>query len=519
MSFARSRGAPLQEQIGRYRFTHLALQQSLAACHLCATHDPAGMAAFLAEADRLATDWWREVAFLMAGYFVAPTNADRDDARLRDFLRALADQGQNLDRSPGARFACAEVAALAASDFLPAGDPARAAVAERVAAMMEDRATMDVTPPRARAGLGDVLAHLGDSRRHVLDVDAMRFCVVPPGPFCMGSDDADPEALDSEKGNPPQVEVPYAYAIGQHPVTNAQYAAFVRDPSYKDPRWWQVAIQAGVWRDGRFTRRVAVQKFGEAVHTPEAWWALVEQGAFEEGFQEADRPWNFDAFAEEAPNRPVIGLTWYEALAFCAWLEARWQAAGWLRAGQRVRLPNEPEWEKAARGGLMIPASPVVAGVPELCALRALPLVPNDRPTRRYPWGDDFDAMWANTFEAGIGRPCAVGCFPGGASPYGCHDLAGNVYEWTRSLYGPATGGFPHRIALQFPYPYDAMDGAREAEAAGTSITRVLRGGSYFWYLRYARCARRGWDRPDLGNGDGGLRVVLSPLSLLTSGL
>jgi formylglycine-generating enzyme required for sulfatase activity len=178
-----------------------------------------------------------------------------------------------------------------------------------------------------------------------------------------------------------------------------------------------------------------------------------------------------------------VRVTWHDALAYCAWLTEtlrEWPAApqtltGLLRDRRGVfTLPSEAEWEKAARGAGQLPDGST-----------------NPNPDRVYPWGDEFDSQSANTVESGIGAFSAVGCFPNGASPYGVLDLSGNVWEWTRSLWGkdlqkPA-----------FKYPYDPNDTRREDLKAPRDVFRVLRGGSWDDGASFARCAYRNWRAPD----------------------
>jgi iron(II)-dependent oxidoreductase len=121
----------------------------------------------------------------------------------------------------------------------------------------------------------------------------------------------------------------------------------------------------------------------------------------------------------------------------------------------------------------------------------------------RYPWGDVFDASKCNTKETGIGDTTPVGAHPQGASPYGLLDMAGNVYEWTLSLWGrdikePAYG-----------YPYDPADGREEIEA-GNGVLRVLRGGAFYYDAVYARAAHRVKSYPDYRVRTRGFRVCVS---------
>jgi formylglycine-generating enzyme required for sulfatase activity len=170
-------------------------------------------------------------------------------------------------------------------------------------------------------------------------------------------------------------------------------------------------------------------------------------------------------------SHPVVAVTWYDALAYCRWLAGV--------TGKSITLPSEAQWEKAARG-------------------------PQDR--REYPWGDEWDETKCNAYELGLGETTPVGIFPDGASPYGCLDMVGNVWEWIRSLWGKDWQ------EPDFKYPYDFEDGREDLEA-GDEFLRVLRGGSFGSNQLIARCAARLRFYPHVGLSYFGFRVVVSPIS------
>jgi iron(II)-dependent oxidoreductase len=216
-----------------------------------------------------------------------------------------------------------------------------------------------------------------------------------------------------------RVDLP-PFWIDRTPVTNAQYLAFVEAGGYDDPRQWTDAGWS--WRQ-------------ESGNSAPAFW--VREGG----------SWAVHRFGRSvapAPDEPVQHVCWYEADAFARW------------AGKR--LPTEAEWEKAASWG------------------------PDSR-KRRFPWGDAEPGPG----DANIGQqhfgPAPVGAYPRSASAYGCHQMIGDVWEWTSSDFQPYPGyeWFPYREYSEVFY--------------GTDY-KVLRGGSWATHATAIRNTFRNWDYP-----------------------
>ncbi|MGV8121672.1 MAG: SUMF1/EgtB/PvdO family nonheme iron enzyme [Candidatus Xenobiia bacterium LiM19] len=233
--------------------------------------------------------------------------------------------------------------------------------------------------------------------------DGAETVLVPAGEFLMGSPSG--EGSDSEC---PRREVYLdAYHIYKHPVTNGQFASFVKETGYDAEGDWKKYALPG------------------------------------------------------KENHPVVAVTWNDAQAYCKWAEGA--------------LPTEAQWEKAARG----------------------------TDGRNYPWGNTWDDSKCNWYRgpkvAGManlygGRGTTpVGSFPSGVSPWGCLDVAGNVWEWCSDWYEEN---------------YYKSSPSRNPEGPPRGQYRVCRGGSWCnGGSRNVRCAYRGWGLPGNGANDVGFRV------------
>ncbi|WP_374246125.1 SUMF1/EgtB/PvdO family nonheme iron enzyme [Zoogloea sp.] len=211
------------------------------------------------------------------------------------------------------------------------------------------------------------------------------------------------------------------FHIARYPVTHRQFQAFIDAGGYGQDEWW-----AGL----------------------------------------AERPEATPARWSE-PNAPRENVSWYEATAFCRWLDAQFKTAGLLPAGWQVCLPTEEQWELAARG----------------------------TDGREYAWEGGYrsglaniDETWGEVGLLNLGRTSPVGLYPDGTAPSGALDMAGNVWEWCRNGLN-----IPERFADSFDHP------------------RIVRGGSWIFNAELCGAASRSWYESDDRDSLVGFRVYCAP--------
>jgi formylglycine-generating enzyme required for sulfatase activity len=399
-------------------------------------------------------DRWRVPILLGVGHLAGEGAMAMVSALLMELIalesRDPAQEGQDL-------LLAAEIGAdLTWNALLPSGAAfkrLRSDLAAGLARHVEARAL----PAADRVRAGRYLAELDDPRPGVSTLPPP-FVPFAGGTFLIGISENEYEAIINEERknnladeakrwyqsavNTKPVHVT-PFELARYPVTNAQYKLFIDAGGYRaDAPWWDEPGRAWLQRDDAKTKGLQSWQVRKYKDQPEFW-------------EDA-------RFGKTRPNHPVVGINWYEATAFCRWLTEH------LNDGYVYRLPSEAEWEFAARGV----------------------------ERRTYPWGDaEPDAERANygMYVQLSVYTMPVGCFPAGATPEGLLDMAGNVWEWTRSEFRD--------------YPYNPDDG-RESGADPAKKRFTLRGGSWYNQPIYLRAAHRNHVNPDFRDYDLGLRLA-----------
>jgi len=387
----RERGGLLVEsEPGHFTFPHRTFQEYLAARGLLAQDDPGETAAALA-----GDDTWREVILLACGYLTFKGQ--------RNVLRGI-------------------LTALAAGTFATLPDWRRLVVVAQAWLESGPHRDRETIGPELRKKLPPLLTGVMQHR------DAPAALRLEAG--LLASDLGHrPDDLDAFVPISAQARLGYDFSIGKYPVTNAEYQRFVDAGGYErtQPWWSHKAIE-----DIEYYQRLPP--------------------AEEETWPTGPRFRNNSRFNHAM--QPVVGISWYEANAYCTWLTGELRRIGQLNQTEAVRLPTEAEWEWAAAGSAQ----------------------------RKYPWGQTFETWRANTSESGLGQTTPVSMYPGGATPEGVYDMAGNVWEWMQDDYAPG---------------------------------KALRGGAYWNDATGVGSAARNDSYPRAWFDDWGLRVVVVPVSRL----
>ena len=378
----------------RFGFAHLGLQEYLAAAHIAKE----GGEALDALAARFGEEWWRETTLLLLGlpgYSV-----------FTPLLRKVASSGPVVAEIALLRRCLDEAHEPSATPFLEiladerADDSRRAAILRLFVGRRETEVAVaaqalvahpnaDISalarrlgeeaglelPPITREIAPAAPGWVAGAALWVEPTTGMRFLAVPGGRFVMGADNL------GDASQPPHPVRVSPFWLAETPVTNQQYRDFLEATQHPEPV---------LWRDRRFS----------------------------------------------AAEQPVVGVSWDDAVAFCAWLSKR--------CGRALALPSEAQWEFAARG---------LDGRP-------------------YPWGpeppDASRAVYGLDWQHG--QPAAVGSVPGGRGPFGHLDLAGNVWEWCADVWDPEAY---RRRAKQRGEPIDPI------VSSGDTSYRSLRGGGW----------------------------------------
>lgn len=218
---------------------------------------------------------------------------------------------------------------------------------------------------------------------------------VPGQTFAMGSDESYINKTDGE--SPVRNVTIESFLIGAAPVTNLEYSKFVLQTGYKteaETEGWSFVFA------GQLSEKTFATSIGSS--SGASWWIAVPGASWE-------HPLGLDSSWTELPDHPAVHVSLNDAIAYSDWIGAR--------------LPNESEWEAAARGGLS---------------------------SKRYPWGDDlvddgvsqlnkFTGNFPYGFTPIEGRNLKPGTTPVktfAANNYGLYDMVGNIWEWTSSKFG-----------------------------------------------------------------------------------
>ncbi|MCW2898174.1 MAG: hypothetical protein JWO67_439 [Streptosporangiaceae bacterium] len=495
-----SAGLMQERETGWYEFAHRSFQEYLAAQYLTRYAERSQRLRLAARAE------WREV-FGYAASIVQFSGQGAGDL-FNLIRRLLKDADRDLHSPDEAEVArgLAERACLAAEMLAEFGaDSARQwGLADALAGTLDpgsdDLAFTGLWPYAVRTVLHlaeaqdlprlvrmralSAVSRIGDLRFSADPAGvAARLMEIPGGQGQVGT----PQPLNMREikktpSSPPLVVTVRPFKMARFPVTNQEYAEFVEADGYSEPRWWNgsearrwqakepglVQELVNLWesqKDLNFVKEFSEPDF--------AAYAAHKSTRIARRTMDRDLPlyWHDSRF--NLPTAPVVGVNFWEAEAYCEWLEHRLRSLDLIGEEEEVGLPTEIEWEWAA--------GRIWTGT-----------------KRAYPWGDNFDDTQCLVREFTETEPKIInfGAIPVGFTrlglePDGPEDLAGNVWEWVSSIN----------------YPWDDP---RDREARGGLDKRVVRGGSWYSRERLAgHVSFRLEDPPCNGYWDLGFRIVV----------
>ena len=479
MRMVQSNGLLVEQMSGHFHFAHRSLQEFLAGLYFLNGND------YELALQLAGTSLWHEPFVLMAGY------GGREGYSLfflTWFIAELASQGPEvegpLDRLLLAGEMLAEIGkeTLKGKNFESLIEPPGAksplwwTIVDQLfeAHLALGSAAENVEVLQVLGSLGDP-RFVGPDGGEVSVID--RLVWLSPLELTIGDEDPDrPKAKSDLVETSPVRRVHLdGFFVARYPVTNVEYAEFIDSGGYSDMSMWTSDGLKWLNGDAKFAAELK-ERTVDWIHRDYA--NELDTGKFrmEDILRDADdmstlrrEPFYWRNARYNQPNQPVVGVNWWEANAYCAWLTQRLSEESGQWVGASVSIPNEWQWERFARGL-------------------------DDH--RIFPWGNEpATGLHAHTRFDGLDLDAAtpVGSFPLGKTNDGLLDVAGNVWEWTGSRALPMDeDSDPDRHSIE-----SVMD-------------VVVRGGSWFSDVDGAvRCGYRGIDLPQNVYYDVGFRIIV----------